>query len=1017
MRSLYETCEPRPEVLQGELREELFAARLKDVLDGVADPVYQDPERFFENTYPTEGLRTLLREVLGRLTGRNPAANPIVRLETPFGGGKTHSLIALYHAVRGSPAAERLVDPGLIPDPGSVRVAGIVGSELDPTTGVLHPDVTTYTLWGELAYQLGGVAGYRLVEESDRRTKAAPGSGLLDHLIGDRPTLILLDEIARYLRAAQAVPTGTGEGNVAGQTIAFLMSLLEFAASRQRVVVVLTLADPSDAFGQESEQLRAHLAEARRVAARNERVLTPAAEDETASIVAHRLFRTIDRHAAQEVSRAYLAAYATAVEHGAPLPHEVTTAAYAAQIERSYPFHPELLRVLSLRVGTIPNFQRTRGALRLLALVVRRLWEQRLLRLSLIHPHHVDLGFPPIVEDLTSRLDRPVFKQVIEADIVSQVPGHPAHAQSVDTAFLAAGRPPYGQRLATTIFLHSLVHGQAAGIQKPTLFANVLEPGDDPGALERALTELVERCWYLAAEREHYRFGTEVQLNKVIADEMAVVPVSLAKAKLEERIRQIWTRGALEPVTFPHEPADIPDDAGTPKLVIVHFDAATATAAEDAPPDFVRHLFEYAGSAGSYRRYRNNLVFLVCDQGQRSQLIDTARKYLAIERLNDPSRLADFTQEQQRRLRELREQTELELRVAITRAYRFLYYPSGDLAPGQSQLAREILPAQDQGTVRRAQTDVVVQALKRLEKVRTSDDQPLAPAYVRARAWSGQQGKVSTEEIRRTFAQRVNLPILLDPNVLKRIIRDGIVSGEWIYYDAATRKGYDKDSPLPTVELSEETYLYTPEEAARVGIEVERPRPKPNGNGDNGQKMATCPVCGQPAAQCVCGIVIERRERPVLEAAGVAPQAFQSLIDQAGDKRVERLARLELTLEASGAAAVQEIRALGLLLAQVPRARLRVDMQYIAGFSEDERVTLQFAGGLSRWQAVRQVVETVGGQASQAVLTVTVIAESEEDGFSVAEDVVGLRDYVEHLPFGKIALRAEAVEDGAEGKR
>lgn len=235
MRPLYQACDPRPEVLQGELREELFAARLKDVLDGTADPVYQDPTVFFANTYPTEGLRTLLREALGRLTGRYPTANAVVRLETPFGGGKTHSLIALYHAARGSKAAATLVPADLIPPPGAVRLAGLVGSELDPTGGLLHLDVTTYTLWGELAYQLGGAAGYRLVAESDRHTKAAPGTGLLDQLVGDRPTLVLIDEVARYLRAAGAVPTATGHGTLAEQTVAFLMSLLEFAASRERV--------------------------------------------------------------------------------------------------------------------------------------------------------------------------------------------------------------------------------------------------------------------------------------------------------------------------------------------------------------------------------------------------------------------------------------------------------------------------------------------------------------------------------------------------------------------------------------------------------------------------------------------------------------------------------------------------------------------------------------------------------------------------------------------------------------
>ena len=1012
MRSLYETCEPRAEVLQGELREELFAARLKDVLDGSADPVYQDPAVFFDNTYPTEGLRTLLREALGRLTGRDPTANAVIRLETPFGGGKTHNLIALYHAARGSQAAATLVAPDLIPPPGAVRIAGIVGSELDPTGGLLHSEVTTYTLWGELAYQLGGVAGYRLVEESDRQTKAAPGTGLLDQLVRDQPTLVLIDEIARYLRAADAVPTSTGRGTLAEQTVAFLMSLLEFAASRERVVVVLTLADPADAFGRESEELRTRLAETRRVTARSERVLTPAAEEETAPIVAHRLFRSIDREAANETAEAYLAFYRLLADQGTPLPHDYTTAAYADRIATTFPFHPELLRVLSLRVATIPNFQRTRGALRLLALVVRRLWELRPPTLALIHPHHVDLSVPAIVEDLTSRLDRPAFKQVIEADIASRVPGQPAHAQEVDAQLAGPGRPPYAQRLAATVFLHSLVQGPAAGIEEPELLAAVLEPGDDPELLRRVLHHLLERCWYLADDGRRYRFGTEVQLPKLIADEMAVVAVTLAKAKLEERIRQIWSRGALEPVFFPSEPAAVPDDAGVPKLVIVHFDAAAVTAAQTEPPELVRTLFEQAGVAGGFRRYRNNLVFLVADQEQKEALVTLAKRYLAIERLaGDPARLRDFSPEQQRRLREMRDQAELELRVGITRAYRFLYYPSGDVQPGATPLARELLPAQDQGAVKGNQTEVVVRLLRQLEKLRLGDDSPPPAAYVRARAWDGQQGRVSTEDVRRAFAQRVTLPMLAEPTLLKRTVREGIRGGEWVYYVASEGKAYDAQSPEPLVELSEDTFLYTLEEAVRAGLIPLRPGTPPEPPG--GER---CPVCGNPVAACTCGQVADGEPRTAvdLRASGPPAQAFQAVADQCRDHRVARLAALRIRLEGGGQTAVQELRALGVALSQLEHGPVRLSLEATAEFGEGEALKLRFTGEESRSRPVRQLLESLGSQARALFTKAEVELDLRPLGLTVDAGLGRLGDVFAGLPFGRLELEAQPAEEGWE---
>ncbi len=198
MKTIFDTCEPRPEVLKGELREEIFAARLKDVIEDKADSVYQNPATFFDNTYPTEGLRLLLDEALGRLTGAKAANNSIIRLETAFGGGKTHNLIGLYHAAGGHTPGFSFVDAALIPTPGVVRVVGVVGSDLQPRDGLEHldqGDVTTYTLWGELAYQLGGAAGYAFASGSDQ-DRSAPGTGLLEKLVGDEPTLIMLDEVA-----------------------------------------------------------------------------------------------------------------------------------------------------------------------------------------------------------------------------------------------------------------------------------------------------------------------------------------------------------------------------------------------------------------------------------------------------------------------------------------------------------------------------------------------------------------------------------------------------------------------------------------------------------------------------------------------------------------------------------------------------------------------------------------------------------------------------------------------------
>jgi len=485
MKPIFDSCEPRSEVLKGELREEIFAARLRDVLIGQADPVYQDPATFFDNTYPTEGLKLLLDEALGRLTGLKPASNAIIRLETAFGGGKTHNLIALHHATKGYRPSASLADTALIPTPGSIQVVGVVGSDLQPSTGLAHKDFSTYTLWGEMVAQLTNDQDPALVEQSER-DRGAPGTGLWEELISDQPTLIMLDEVARHLRAAKAVPTATGKSDLAEQTVAFLMSLFEFAASRQQVVVVYTLADPQDAFGKETEELRQELAEARRVSARQERVITPTGETEISAIVTHRLFRRIDRTAGQATAAAYAAYFKKALDQGADLPSRAARAEYAQEIVNDYPFHPELLTTLNRKTSTIPNFQKTRGALRLLAMVIRHLWETRPPNTYLISPYHLDLAVEDIANDLTSRLERPAFKQVIEADIVSPKAGSPAHAQVIDTPWLEAGKPPYARRTAITAFLHSLTQGIATGVDPAGLALAVLQPDDDPTMVTKA---------------------------------------------------------------------------------------------------------------------------------------------------------------------------------------------------------------------------------------------------------------------------------------------------------------------------------------------------------------------------------------------------------------------------------------------------------------------------------------------------------------------------------------------------
>ncbi|MDE0675360.1 MAG: DUF499 domain-containing protein, partial [bacterium] len=581
MRTVFEAARPRADVLSGELRDEMFAAQLEEVTSGRGELVYRDPATFFANTFPTNGLRALLDQALGRIAGRS--ADPIIRLETAFGGGKTHSLIALYHLAQGHRpiGIEQYVDPSLVPDQ-PVRVAAVVGNVLDPSQGMRHAHATTFTLWGELAYRLGA---FEQVARSDQE-RIAPGVSTLARVFGDAPAIVMLDEMARYLEVAAGVPVG--DSTLADQTVAFLMALLEYAASVDHVAVVYTLAGSADAFSGQTERLLERiqaLKDAEAISSRHEHVISPTGENEISAIVRHRLFEQVDPTAAAHTARSYQQALVELLGGDADLPAHAGSAGYAQDIEDSYPFHPELLTGLNEKVSTIPNFQKTRGALRLLSRVVRQLWSQRPVDTFLIHPHHVDLSSEEIANDLTSRLDRAVFKQVIEADIANPMAGAKAHAALVDDSQVQAGKPAYAGRMATAVFLHSLTQGVASGVNPAQAKLAVYTPGDDLGLVERQTEALLEQAFYFHADAIRYRFSTEPSLAAVINQERQLVGRAAAKAELDRRIRAIWKKGAFSPVFFPAEPSDIDDRFDMPRLALPHYDAvAVETTDSDTPP-------------------------------------------------------------------------------------------------------------------------------------------------------------------------------------------------------------------------------------------------------------------------------------------------------------------------------------------------------------------------------------------------------------------------------------------------
>jgi Predicted ATPase (AAA+ superfamily) len=352
MRAWYEVIKPREDILSGELNEAIFAANLADVLQGRAPLEYRDPAHFFQQTYPTQGLVNLLATVAKRLA--EGVGDSVIQLQTPFGGGKTHALISLYHLFRhgmqyrgAKLVCQSLERAGLDALP-EVRIACFVGEDADPLKGKMP--------WGALAEQLGV---YPLVQEHDLRRRA-PGRDLVLQMLGEHPTLILLDELTVYL---------VGAKDIQDQVLAFCQQLTEAVGVAPRAALVATL--PSSApYGDEGERA---LHQLEQIFGRVQALYTPVEGDEFFRVLRQRLMQeVIDPTELNRTVDTFFELY-----RHSDVPEEARQDAYRERMRLAYPFHPLVIDTLDRRWSTYSTFQRTRGVLKFLASVLRDMYERQ----------------------------------------------------------------------------------------------------------------------------------------------------------------------------------------------------------------------------------------------------------------------------------------------------------------------------------------------------------------------------------------------------------------------------------------------------------------------------------------------------------------------------------------------------------------------------------------------------------------------------------------------------------------
>jgi hypothetical protein len=945
-KSLFDHVEPRGDVLKGVLSDSVFAASLDEVVDGTAPATYGDATAFFNGTYPSAGLRSLLDEVLGRLGGGRPDAAPVVRLETNLGGGKTHNLIALYHAARGfldPMRAMEFMDPSLLPATPVEHIAVFVGTASGATSFPSVADVTPHTVWGYIALQLGGAGAYELIRQDDEDL-TAPGADALRKMMAGRPTLVLIDEIARYLGVAEGKPVAGS--TLADQTTAFLMSLMEAVSGEPHAALVITTTQVTDAFGEETAKVLSAIVAAQSLIARKEHVLHPSDEADLPKILSRRLFASVDSSAAGAVSSEYATAAQEAFSRGTDLPERMTGPAWSNEIARTYPFHPDLMTVLDKRLSTIPNFQRTRGALRLLARTVRLLWEAHPDGTQLIHLHHIDLSDKELANDLSSRLDKATFEPVIRADIASQPGSEPSHAEQVD-AHMGA---PYARRLAITAYLYSLTR-DVPGVPPAALVGAVLAPGDDPNVITKALDNLEESAWFLHTDVRGYRFSIEASLAKLIQEAESQITPGKAKQAATDILAGLFRDSALK-VRRTWEDAKVPDRDDDAWLVVLHWDefgGANGVTDMTLVPSQIKDIWEKT-PAGGVREYRNRLVFLAPSASTHEPMLRTVRRHLALKELvASGETLKTLSDDKRKELADRAKLSDLEARVAVCNHVNLLYVPQ---AGGLEIVELDVVT---QASLKPNQADAVLDRLAAMEKTLAAGDKPLDPGWIKSKLGAQLDGPLATIELVRAFARRPDLKLVLDRAQIAALVGAGIRNGVWEYHDAERGdKGWaTKDDPTAAIRLADDTALYPPGSAPAV-------------DGDGGIIILPPPPMKAVGSQ--------------FDSQGKADVAIQVARQKAADAGKTTVRELRLSIDELGKGTAAELaKLLSVVPATTPSATLTFDVRIGATLGDpSHQLQMTFVGPPDEFQPLKSALDHVLRQ-HEATVKVTLSATFEPE--------------------------------------
>lgn len=760
----YQVVTPREDLRENRpLDASEFAVHLDHIREqrSSVSPDYLDPARFFDRTYLTGSLLELASQVVRRLAGQTVETSANFNMATQFGGGKTHSLTALYHLAKGGPDAAKwkgvsqILEKARIAGVPKADVAVFVGTEfdlLDGRGGKGEP--TRKTPWGEIAWQLGGKAGYEAIRKHDEAGEP-PAGDALKAMLPKGPTLILMDELLNYVSRGRKSGASNAFYN-------FLFGLLSEATGRDNLVVCVSI--PASELEMSADDQADH-DRLKKTLDRTGKPIAMSAGEEAAEIIRRRLFEwgglpADGRKAAQE--------YADwAIAHAGELT-DVDASTIKERFERAYPFHPAVLSVFERKWQSLPRFQRTRGILRLLALWVANSFQEEHRKAS--KDPLIMLGTAPLHDQFfRTAMFEQLGENKLEVPVVTDIDGRPeSHSKRLDRE---AGEPikttALHRKVATAILFESNggMSATKTDATLPEIRMAVGTPSTNLADVEHVLDGLTGSCFYLTADQNRYRISLQPNLNQILVTRRGAVKDPEIDARIAEETQKLFAAGPKEfdRKMFPARSNDVPS---RPALTLVAL-GLDHPAGDPQTMAFMDSIVRECGTVG--RTFKSALIFSV--PGVTENIRDTVRSALAWEGIDDDkettSRLDDA---QKRTLAKSLQRAKSDIRETLWRSYRNLYLLGGDNKLRHADLGQITSSMAD------SLPELILNQLTQTDEVVKS----VGPSKL-VRYWPGAIVEWSTKSARDAFYASPQLPRLLTADVIKRTIADGVSRGDLGY--------------------------------------------------------------------------------------------------------------------------------------------------------------------------------------------------------------------------------------------